>query len=322
MNRFIRMKALVGAALLGMTALANAAFPEKSVRLVVPFPPGGTTDVVARLIARKVGEILGQPIVIENRGGAGGTIATDMVAKSPADGYTLIMATNSHTANPSIYRKLPFDTQKDFVSVAMIADTPGLLVVHPSVPVSNFKEFIELARKSNPPLTFGTAGAGTFPHLSIELLKSRAGIEMTHVPYKGAGPAMIDLIAGVYQVKVDALPTAGGYIKAGKLKLLAVTSLERMPQLPDVPSIAELGYPGYESTFWMAILAPAGTPKDVVSKLEQAFIKALQDKDIADKLVTVGVRIIGKPASYVDELIARELAQWPPIVKKAGISAN
>jgi tripartite-type tricarboxylate transporter receptor subunit TctC len=322
MNRFIRMKAFVAAALLGMTALANAAFPEKPVRLVVPFPPGGTTDVVARIIAPKVGEILGQPIIIENRGGAGGTIATDMVAKSPADGYTLIMATNSHTANPAIYRKLPFDTQKDFVSVAMIADTPGLLVVHPSVPVSNFKEFIELARKSNPPLTFGTAGAGTFPHLSIELLKSRAGIEMTHVPYKGAGPAMVDLIAGVYQVKVDALPTAGGHIKAGKLKLLAVTSLERMPQLPDVPSIAELGYPGYESTFWMAILAPAGTPKDVVSKLEQAFIKAMQDKVIADKLVTDGVRVIGKPASYVDELIARELAQWPPIVKKAGITAN
>ncbi|HEY5293208.1 MAG TPA: tripartite tricarboxylate transporter substrate binding protein [Burkholderiales bacterium] len=322
MNRFIRMKALAAAALLGSAALAHAAFPEKPIRLVVPFPPGGTTDVVARRISVKVGEILGQTVVVENKGGAGGTIATDMVAKSPADGYTLIMATNSHTANPAIYRKLPFDTQKDFVSVAMIADTPGLLVVHPSVPVSNFKEFIELARKSDPPLTFGTAGAGTFPHLSIELLKSRAGIQMTHVPYKGAGPAMVDLIAGVYQVKVDALPTAGGHIKAGKLKLLAVTSLERMPQLPDVPSIAELGYPGYESTFWMAILAPAGTPKDVVSKLEQAFIKAVRDKDIADKLVADGVRIIAKPASAVDALIARELKQWPPIVKQAGISAN
>jgi tripartite-type tricarboxylate transporter receptor subunit TctC len=322
MNRFIRMKALVAAALLGSATLAHAAFPEKPIRLVVPFPPGGTTDVVARRIAPKVGEILGQTVVIENKGGAGGTIATEMVAKSPADGYTLIMATNSHTANPAIYKSLPFDTVKDFVSVAMIADTPGLIVVHPSVPAKNLTEFIELAKKSNPPITFGTAGAGTFPHLTTELLKARAGIEMTHIPYKGAGPAMVDLLAGVYQFKVDALPTAGGHVKAGKLKAYAVTSSERMPQLPDMPTVAELGYPGFESSFWMAILAPAGTPKDVVAKLEQAFIKALQDKEIADMLVAAGVRIIAKPASAVDELIARELKQWPPIVKKAGIMAN
>src|SRR5450756_1363630 len=171
MHRFIRMKALVAAALLGSATLAHAAFPEKPVRLVVPFPPGGTTDVVARRIAPKVGEILGQTVVIENKGGAGGTIATEMVAKSPADGYTLIMATNSHTANPAIYKSLPFDTVKDFVSVAMIADTPGLIVVHPSVPAKNLTEFIALAKKSNPPITFGTAGAGTFPHLTTELLK-------------------------------------------------------------------------------------------------------------------------------------------------------
>jgi tripartite-type tricarboxylate transporter receptor subunit TctC len=322
MNRHIRMKALVAAALLGGAALAHAAFPEKPIRLVVPFPPGGTTDVVARRIAPKVGEILGQPMLIENKGGAGGTIATDMVAKSPADGYTLIMATNSHTANPSIYKSLPFDTVKDFVSVAMIADTPGLVVVHPSVPANNLTEFIELAKKSNPPITFGTAGAGTFPHLTAELLKARAGIEMTHIPYKGAGPAMVDLLAGVYQFKVDALPTAGGHVKAGKLKALAITSLERMPQMPDMPTVAEQGYPGFESSFWMAILAPAGTPKDVVAKLEQAFIKALQDKELADTLVAAGVRIIAKPASAVDALIARELKQWPPIVKKAGITAN
>jgi tripartite-type tricarboxylate transporter receptor subunit TctC len=322
MYRFIRMKALVAAALLGSATLAHAAFPEKPIRLVVPFPPGGTTDVVARRIAPKVGEILGQTVVIENKGGAGGTIATEMVAKSPADGYTLIMATNSHTANPAIYKSLPFDTVKDFVSVAMIADTPGLIVVHPSVPAKNLTEFIALAKKSNPPITFGTAGAGTFPHLTTELLKARAGIEMTHIPYKGAGPAMVDLLAGVYQFKVDALPTAGGHVKAGKLKAYAVTSSERMPQLPDMPTVAELGYPGFESSFWMAILAPAGTPKDVVAKLEQAFIKALQDKEIADMLVAAGVRIIAKPASAVDELIARELKQWPPIVKKAGIMAN
>ena len=259
MNRFIRMKTLVTAALLGMAALANAAFPEKPVRLVLPFPPGGGTDSVARIVALKAAKILGQPIIIDNRGGAGGTIASNVVAKSTANGYTLLMATNSHTANPAIYRELPFNTQKDFVSVAMIANSPGLLVVGPSLPVSNFKEFIELARKSNPPLTFGTAGAGTFPHLCIELLKSRSGIEMTAVHYKGQGPAMTDLIGGAYDVKMDGLSGSDGYIKAGKLKLLAVSSLERIPELPDVPTIAELGYLGYECTFWMAILAPAGT---------------------------------------------------------------
>ncbi len=321
-NRITYFKALMAAALLGGASLAHAVFPERPVKIVVPFPPGGTTDVVARVIAPKVSAILGQQIVIENKGGAGGTIATEAVAKSAPDGYTLLMPTNSHTANPAIYKSLPFDTAKDFVSIALIADTPGLLVVHPSVQANNLKEFIALAKKSKPPLTFGTAGAGTFPHLTTELFMARTGIEMTHIPYKGAGPAMVDLLAGVYQLKCDALPTAGGYVKAGKLKLFAVTSLERMPQIPDVPTVAESGYPGFESAFWMGFLAPAGTPKDVVSKLEHAFNGAMRDKEITDKLMAMGVQVLAKPASALDALIARELKQWPPIVKKAGISAN
>jgi len=321
-NRITCFKAFIAATLLSGVSLAHAVFPEKPVRVVVPFPPGGTTDVVARVIAPKVSAILGQQIVIENKGGAGGTIATEAVAKSAPDGYTLLMPTNSHTANPAIYKSLPFDTAKDFVSIALIADTPGLLVVHPSVPANNLKEFIAYAKKANPRLTFGTAGAGTFPHLTTELFMARTGIEMTHIPYKGAGPAMVDLLAGVYQFKCDALPTAGGYVKAGKLKLYAVTSLERMPQIPDVPTVAESGYPGFESAFWMGFLAPAGTPKEVVSKLEHAFNTAMRDKEITDKLMTMGVQILAKPPSALDALIARELKQWPPIVKKAGITAN
>lgn len=320
-NRITCLKALMAAALLGGVSLAHAVFPEKPVKIVVPFPPGGTTDVVARVIAPKVSALLGQLVVIENKGGAGGTIATEAVAKSPPDGYTLLMPTNSHTANPAIYKSLPFDTAKDFVSIALIAETPGLLVVHPSVPANNLKEFIEYAKKAKSPVTFGTAGAGTFPHLTTELFMTRTGIEMTHVPYKGAGPAMVDLLAGVYQFKCDALPTAGGHVKSGKLKLFAVTSLERMPQIPDVPAVAEF-YPGFESAFWMGFLAPAGTPKDVVFKLEQAFNNAMRDKEIADKLIAMGVRILAKPASALDALIVRELKQWPPIVKKAGISVN
>lgn len=322
MARFTRLKTLVAAALLGTAALAQAAFPEKPIRLVVPFPPGGTTDVVARHIGPKVGESLGQLIVIVNTGGAGGSIATGVVAKSPADGYTLLMATNSHTANPAIYKNLPFDTAKDFASVALIGDTPGLFLVHPSVPANNVKELVALAKKAKPPLTFGTAGAGTYPHLSTELFKDQAGIDMTHIPYKGAGPALVDLLAGFYTFKVEGITTGLPQVKAGRLKALGITSRERMPHAPDIPTVAEQGYPNYETNFWMAILAPAGTPKDVVSRLEQAFVRALQDKQLAAKLDGLSVRVIAKPASAVDELIARELRQWPPIVKKAGITAN
>jgi tripartite-type tricarboxylate transporter receptor subunit TctC len=322
MNRVNRLKALAAAVLLGATSLAQAAFPEKPIRLVVPFPPGGTTDVVARHLGPKVGEILGQPVVIENKGGAGGSIATEMVAKSPADGYTLIIATNSHTANPAIYKSLAFDTAKDFASIALIGDTPGLVLVHPSIPANNLKEFVALAKRSNPPLTFGTAGAGTYPHLSAELLKDQAGIDMVHIPYKGAGPALVDLLAGVYSMKVEGITTGLAHVKAGKLRALGITSKERMPLAPEIPTVAEQGYPEYETNFWMAILAPAGTPKDVLAKLEAAFLKALQDKEIAAKLEGLSVRVIGKPASAVDALVARELKLWPPIVKKAGITAN
>jgi tripartite-type tricarboxylate transporter receptor subunit TctC len=322
MNRITRLKAFAGAALLGVAALAQAAYPERPIKLVVPFPPGGTTDVVARKVAPKVGEILGQPVIIENRGGAGGSIGTEVVAKSPADGYTLLMATNSHTANPAIYKSLPFDTAKDFASVALIGDSPGLVLVHPSVPANNLKEFVALAKKANPPLTFGTAGAGTYPHLSAELFKDQAGIEMTHIPYKGAGPALIDLLAGVYTMKVEGITTGLSHVKAGKLKAFGITSKERMPLAPDIPTVAEQGYPDYETNFWMAILVPASTPKDVVAKLEAAFLKALQDKDIAAQLDGLSVRVIAKPAGAVDQLIARELKLWPPIVQKAGISAN
>jgi tripartite-type tricarboxylate transporter receptor subunit TctC len=321
MKRFT-LKALAGFALLATGLAAQAAFPDKPIKLVVPFPPGGTTDVVARQVAPKVAEILGTTIVIENKGGAGASIGTELVAKSPADGYTLLMATNSHTVNPYVYKSLPFDTAKDFVSVALLADTPGIFVVHPSVKANTLKEFVELAKKSDPRLTFGTAGAGTWPHLTTELFKERARIDMVHIPYKGAGPAMNDLLGGVYTFKAEGIATGLQHVKAGKLKALAATSLERLPQLPDVPTVAEQGYPGYESVFWMAILAPAGTPKDVVAKLEAAFLKGVQDKELAEKFQAQGVRVIAKPARELDQKIREEMKTWPEIVKRAGISAN
>ena len=322
MRHFIGINRIIGAIVLSVAASTQAAFPDKAIHLIVPFPPNGTTDVVARRISQKLGDVLGQAVIIENKGGAGATIGTQLVANAPADGYTLLMATNSHTANPSIYKSLGYDTVKSFTSVIMLADTPGLVVIHPSVKANTLLEFIALAKKSSPPLLFGTAGSGTFPHLATELLIDRAGIEMVHIPYKGAGPAMIDLLGGVYQFKVDAYPTSAVQLKADKLRALAVTSLERMPQIPDIPTVAELGFPGFETTFWMAILAPAGTPQAIVQKQETAFVRTLQDPQVVERLIADGVRIIAKPASYVDDLIAREMKQWPPIVKKAGIAAN
>ena len=322
MQRLKGIQLSIASALLYVGITAQAAFPEKSIHLIVPFPPNGTTDVVARRISQKLSEVLGQTIIIENKGGAGATIGTQLVATAPADGYTLLMATNSHTANPSIYKTLGYDTVKSFTSVIMIGDTPGLVVIHPSVAANTLPEFIALAKKTTPPLQYGTAGSGTFPHLATELFIDRAGIEMVHIPYKGAGPAMIDLLGGVYQFKIDAFPTSAVQIKAGKIRPLAVTSLERMPQIPDMPTVAELGFPGFETTFWMAVLAPAGTPRQVVQTLEKAFVRTLQDPQIVERLSTDGVRIIAKPAAYVDELVARELKQWPSIVKKAGIAIN
>ncbi|ANN76343.1 Bug family tripartite tricarboxylate transporter substrate binding protein [Bordetella flabilis] len=318
MKRTLLAPALMLAALALCASAQAGTFPDHPIRLVVPFSPGGSTDLVGRLVATKVSQILGQPVIVENRAGAGGVIGSDNVVKSPADGYSLLMATTSHTANPSIYKKLPYDTRKDFVSIALIGDMPGLLVAHPSMPPNDFKEFIEYAKSHR--LSYGSAGSGTFPHLSMELLKAAAGLDMTHIPYKGAAPALTDLVGGVYQVKIDAYITAANFVKAGKLKLYAVTSLQRMPQLPDIPTVAESGYPGYESTYWIGIVAPAGVPADVRQKLEQAFVAAVHDGGVAAKLQDSGTRPIGGTAADLDTLMNREFQQWPGIIEKAGIA--
>jgi len=295
-------------------------FPSKPIHLIVPFSPGASTDMVTRLVGAKVSQILGQSVVVENRAGAGGSIGSDVVARAQPDGYTLLVATTSHTANPSIYKKLPYDTAKDFVPIALMVDMPGLLVAKASLPPDNFAEFIKYAKAHK--LTFGTAGAGTFPHLSMELLRDRAGLEMTHVPYRGAAPALTDLVGGVYDVKMDAYISAAQFVRTGKLKLYAVTSTERMPQLPDVPTVSESGYPGFESAYWIGIVAPAQTPADVRAKLEKAFMQAVHDKDVAAKLEATGTRPLGESAAVLDKRITKELAQWPEIIKKAGITAQ
>lgn len=315
--RFLKPLFLLTMGLLTAAVQAQS-FPDRSIRLVVPFSPGGSTDVVGRLVAAKVAQLLGQPVVVENRAGAGGMIGSEFVAKSEPDGYTLLMATTSHTANPYIYKKLPYDTRRAFAPIALVGDMPGLLVAHPSVPADNLDEFVQYAKSRK--ISYGSAGSGTFPHLSMELFRHAAGLDMVHIPYRGAAPALTDLVAGVYQAKVDAYITAKGYIEANRLKLYAVTSAQRMEQLPDVPTVAELGYPGFESTYWIGIVAPAATPAEVRDKLQQAFMDAVRDPSVAAKLSSSGTRPIGGPAAELDELMNREFAQWPGIIESAGIT--
>lgn len=316
-SAFCKLQALLGAALL-TTAVYGQTFPDRPVHLVVPFSPGGSTDLVGRLVAAQVAQQLGQPVVVENRAGAGGMIASEYVAKSEPDGYTLLMVTTSHTANPSIYKKLPYDTRKDFTSISLVGDMPGLMVAHPSVPANTLGEFVAYAKTHR--VSYGSAGSGTFPHLSMELFSHAAGLDMVHIPYRGAAPALADLVGGVYQIKADAYITANGFVDAGRLKLYAVTSAQRMPQLPDVPTVAESGYPGFESTYWIGIVSPAGVPPAVRTRLEQAFIQAVQDPVVSAKLQEGGTRPIGGSAADLDALMNHEFAQWPGIIKDADIA--
>jgi tripartite-type tricarboxylate transporter receptor subunit TctC len=313
--RLFATMALVLAAL----APARAEWPTSPVHIVVPFPAGASTDIVVRTIAPRLGEILGQPVVVENRGGAGGLIGAQAVLAAPADGYTLFTATTSHSAMPALHAKLSYDTLKDFSPIGLLADMPGVLVVHPSVPVKTFKEFLDYAKTHT--LTFGTAGAGTFPHLGIELLKARAGIPMMHVPYKGAAPAMQDLIAGHIQVKLDAYVTSSAHIQAGKLRAIAVSSLTRIPELPDIPSVAESGFPGFEVSYWIGLVVRSEVPQAIREKLEKAVMEAM-NADNRAALAKRGVRPLGQSSKELDALIRRELVQWGDLVKKAHITVN
>lgn len=310
---------LLGTVAALVTPVAMADWPQAPVKIVVPFAPGASTDVVARRIAPKMSELLGQPVLIDNRGGAGGLIGAQAVASAPPDGYTLLVATTSHTAQPSLVKKMPFDTQKDFASIALIADMPGIIVVHPSMPVNSFREFLDYAKPRK--LNYGTAGSGTFPHLGMELLINRAKTPMVHVPYKGAAPALTDLVAGHLDVKLDAFVSAGRHIADGRLKALAVTSATRIPELPNVPTVAESGFPGYEVNYWIGIVSPAAVPAQARTRLEKAFIEAMTEENRA-VLTKSGVRPLGQGSHVLDALIKRELLQWHDLIREANITAN
>ena len=321
-KRLVGMAALAGMLCLGATTVLHAQdYPTKPVRFVVPFAPGGTTDVLARLIGEKLSVSLGQQFVIDNQAGAGGNIGTAQVAKAEPDGYTILMGTvGTHAINQSIYPRLPFDPIKDFAPVTLVATVPNVLVVNPEVPVHSVAELIELAKAKPGELNFASSGNGSSIHLSGELFKSMTGVDMVHVPYKGSGPAVVDLLGGQVEMMFDNLPSSAPHIKAGKLRPLGVTSKERSPTLPDVPTIAEAGVPGYEALSWFGVLVPAGTPDAVVTRLQQEIAKILADPAMRERFAELGAVPAGDTPAEFAAFIGSETAKWADVVQKAGIT--
>jgi tripartite-type tricarboxylate transporter receptor subunit TctC len=313
------------AALLALSASCAWAqeYPTKPIRLVVPFPAGGTTDILAREVGQYLSVSLGQPVVVDNRPGAGGNIGADLVAKSPPDGYTLLMGTvGTHAINASLYAKIPYDHVKDFAPVILVAGVPNVLVVNPSVPVNSVQELIAYAKANPGKLNFASSGAGTSIHLSGELFKVMAGVKMTHVPYKGSAPALQDLLGGQVQLMFDNLPPSLPQIKGGKLRALAVTSTTRAPALPDVPTIAESGLPGFEASSWFGILAPAGTPPAIIAKVNAEVDKWLASPEGKEKLVAIGANAGGGSPEDFARHIQAETAKWAKVVKDSGAKVD
>ena len=326
MNTLLRnaAAALLAAATLFAAPLTVHAqrFPDKPVRFIVPFPPGGGNDILARAIQPRLSELLGQPVVIDNKGGAGGNLGTDLAAKAPADGYTIVIASNQVTINPWLYSKLPFDIEKDFVPVAQVGTVPMVLVVHPSVPANNVREFIALAKASPGKLNHATPGIGTPQHIAFEVFNHAAGINVTHVAYKGTGPALADLIGGQVQSAIGTLASVEPYIKAGRLRPLGVTTPKRSQALPNVPTIAESALPGFEVPLWYSILAPAGTPRDVVARLSSDISKTLATPEVRDRLTGQGFEVQYLNAEQMADLIKRDTARWQKSIKDIGLKLD
>lgn len=294
-------------------------YPVRPIRMIVAYPPGGGTDIVGRMMAQKLGENLGQTVVVDNRGGATGNIGTELAARATPDGYTLLMGNVAPNAiNVSLFKKLPFDPVKDFAPVSLVAVTPNILVVPPSFPVKTVKDLIALAKSKPGALNFPSAGIGSSSHLAGEMLKSMAGIDMVHVPYKGGGPALIALLSGQVQLMFATLPAAMPHVKSGKLRPVAVTTAHRSLALPELPTIAESGVPGYEAATWYGLLAPAGTPKAIVGRLHAEIVKILAT-DTRQQLVAQGFEPVGNTPAEFAAYIKSEITKWGKVIRDAGI---
>jgi tripartite-type tricarboxylate transporter receptor subunit TctC len=298
-------------------------YPSRPIRFVVPFPPGGAADTFARLASHRLGEAWKQQNVVENRPGAGGIIATELAAKATADGYTFLVVTVGHAVNPSLYAKLPYDTTHDLTGVAMIATVPNVLTVHPSVPANTVQELIALAKAKPGGLTYGSSGNATTSHMAAALLAQLAGVTMVHVPYKGAAPAVQDLVAGRIDLMLDPTVSSGGFVKQGKLRALAVTTARRTPLLPELPTLAEAGVPGYEFSAWFLIVAPAKTPADVLAKVNQEVLRMNADAQTKERFAALGAEPAPSMSSAaVSAFIDAEIKRWAKVVKDASIRVD
>ena len=323
MFRRILAAAMLAALALVPTLAAAQAFPGKPIKIIVPYSPGGTTDLLARLVAQKMSERLGQPVVIDNKPGANGMIGSDMVAKAPPDGYTLgIASPGSHAANASLYKDISYDTVKDFTPITLGVSAPMLLVVHPSLGVNSVKELIAAAKAKPGAISYASGGSGSSQHLAMEQFKMMAGIDMTHVPYKGSAASYPDLIGGSVKAEIDVVPTALPPVKGGRLKVLATGSAKRLAMLPDVPTIAEAGVPGYESSSWYGFVAPAKLPKDILDKLHAEIVRALKQPDVVEKLTNAGVIVVaGTPQEFAAH-IRTEMDKSAKVIKAANIKPD
>ncbi|MCC7426920.1 MAG: tripartite tricarboxylate transporter substrate binding protein [Alphaproteobacteria bacterium] len=300
-------------------ARAQAAYPNRPVRVVVPFAPGGATDILGRLIAGHLQEALGQPFVVENRSGGGGNIGSDLVAKAAPDGYTLLIgAAGNIGINPGLFPNMPYDPVRDLAPISLMASTPNILVVHPSVPANNVAELIALARSRPNQLNFASSGNGSTIHLSAELFKALAQVQMTHVPYRGSGPAVADLLAGTVQLMFDNLPSAIPHVQAGRLRALGVTSAKRAPALPNVPTIAEAGVAGYEATSWFGLFAPAGTPRPVIERLMQEVHAGVAKPALAERIRSLGAEIVTNTPDQLATMVRTEIAKWREVIRVSG----
>jgi tripartite-type tricarboxylate transporter receptor subunit TctC len=319
------MRYIIGAIAATFAALqitchaADSAYPSRPIELVVPYPPGGAADLLARLLTARLDEHLGQPVVVVNRGGAGGNIAAQSVAAAAADGYTLLFGNVAvFSINPNLYRKIPFDPIKDFAPISLVAVVPQVLVVHPSVPVKSVAEFVEYAKARPGKLNYASGSYGSATQLSMELLKTRASIDLFHVPYKGSGPALAAISAGQVSAMIENVPTALPFVRDGRLRALAVTSAQRSSMAPDLPTLAESGFPGYEMLAWFGVQAPDGTPPDVVRKLNLAVTKTVRSAEIRERMASLGAEPTANTPQEFAEFIRSELRKWGDIVKRSG----
>ena len=320
------MKRLLSATLLSLaaaSAFAQGAWPTRPVTLVVPFPPGGGTDTGARIIAEQLSKKWGQPVLVDNKGGAAGQIGADVVAKSRPDGYTILMGNiGTQAINPSLYPKMPYDPDKAFAPIALVAELPLAMMVNPNVPARTVKEFIALAKAQPGKLSYSSSGAGGGPHLAAEMVKDATGSYILHVPYRGGGPAIADLLAGHVQLSFMTVLEASGHIKAGKLRALAVTSDKRVSALPDVPTLAEAAVPGFNSISWIGLLAPAGTPREVVEKISADVREIVARDDVKDKLVQLGAVPAANTPAQFSTLIDNDRKRYAQIIKDRKITVN